>query len=119
VDRLTKSLREKTGESLKTVRVAPRLDQVTTGSLGALRSYAAGLRANDIQADYPAAIQDFHEAIRQDSTFAMAYVQLAYSLQTLGGPGSTAAITAAMTEAFRLRERLPDRERYNVEAGTT
>jgi tetratricopeptide (TPR) repeat protein/tRNA A-37 threonylcarbamoyl transferase component Bud32 len=117
VDRLTKSLREKTGESLKTVRVAPRLDQVTTGSLGALRSYAAGLRANDIQADYPAAIQDFHEAIRQDSTFAMAYVQLAYSLQTLGGPGSTAAITAAMTEAFRLRERLPDRERYNVEGG--
>jgi len=90
---------------------------VTTGSLGALRSYAAGLRANDIQADYPAAIQDFHEAIRQDSTFAMAYVQLAYSLQTLGGPGSTAAITAAMTEAFRLRERLPDRERYNVEGG--
>jgi len=41
--RLTKSLREKTGESLKSVRVAPRLDQVTTGSLGALRSYAAGL----------------------------------------------------------------------------
>ena len=115
VDRLTKSLREKTGESLKTVRVAPRLEQVTTGSLGALRSYAAGLRANDIQGDYPAAIQDFHEAIRQDTTFAMAYVQLAYSLQTLGGPGSTAAINEAMTEAFRLRERLPERERYNVE----
>ena len=115
VDRLTKALRGRIGESLKTVRAAPRLEQVTTASLGALRSYAAGLRANDIQGDYPAAIQDFHEAIRQDSTFAMAYVQLAYSLQTLGGPGSDAAITAAMTDAFRLRERLPERERYNVE----
>ena len=117
VDRLTRSLREKTGESLKSVRAAPRLEQVTTSSLGALRSYAAGLRANDIQGDYPAAIQDFREAIRQDSTFAMAYVQLAYSLQTLGGPGSTAAITAAMTQAFQLRERLPERERYNIEGG--
>src|SRR4029079_9329627 len=79
VDRLTKSLRGKIGESLTAVRAAPRLDQVTTGSLGALRSYAAGLRANDIQGDYPTAVQYFRDAIRQDSTFAMAYVQLAYS----------------------------------------
>ena len=85
VDRVTKALRGKIGESLKSVRDAPRLEQVTTASLGALRSYTAGLRANDIQGDYPAAIQDFQDAIRQDSTFAMAYVQLAYSLQTLGG----------------------------------
>jgi tRNA A-37 threonylcarbamoyl transferase component Bud32/TolB-like protein len=48
VDRVTKSLREKIGESLKEVRAAPRLDQVTTASLGALRSYAAGLHANDV-----------------------------------------------------------------------
>jgi hypothetical protein len=36
VDRLTKSLRRKMGESLKSVHNAPRLDQVTTASLGAL-----------------------------------------------------------------------------------
>ena len=89
VDRLTKSLRGKIGESLKAVREAPRLDQVSTASLGALRSYAAGLHANDIQGDYQAAIEYFHDAIRQDSTFAMAYVQLAYSLQTLGGRRQT------------------------------
>jgi len=115
VDRLTKSLRGKIGESLKDVRDAPRLDQVTTASLGALRSYAAGLHANDVQGDYPAAIQDFHEAIRQDSMFAMAYVQLAYSLFTLGGPARATEGNAAMTTAFRLRDRLPERERYNVE----
>ena len=60
------------------MREAPRLDQVSTASLGALRSYAAGLHANDVVGDYQGAIEYFHDAIRQDSTFAMAYVQLAY-----------------------------------------
>jgi tetratricopeptide (TPR) repeat protein len=115
VDRATKALRGKIGESLKAVRAAPRLDQVSTASLGALRSYTAGLRANDIQGDFPAAVQYFNDAIRQDSTFAMAYVQLAYSLQTLGSPVRIAQANAALTNAFRLRDRLPERERYNVE----
>jgi eukaryotic-like serine/threonine-protein kinase len=115
VDRLTKSLRGKIGESLKSVRAAPRLDQVTTTSLGALRSYAAGLRANDVQGDYPAAVQYFHESLRQDSTFAMAHVQLAYSLLALGGRGSGEEARAELTTAFQLRDRLPERERYNVE----
>ena len=115
VDRLTKSLRERIGESLKAVRDAPRLDQVSTASLGALRSYAAGLRANDVQADYPAAVQHFRDAIREDSNFAMAYVQLAFSLQTIGGPTNRAEADAALTTALRLRDRLPERERYDVE----
>ena len=115
VDRLTKSLRRKMGESLKSVHNAPRLDQVTTASLGALKSYTAGLYANDVEGDYPAAIQHFREAIRQDSTFAMAWVQLSYSLQAQGGTGSGAAANAALTQGFRLRERLPERERANVE----
>jgi tetratricopeptide (TPR) repeat protein len=115
VDRLTKALRRKIGESLKSVHDAPRLDRVTTASLGALKSYAAGIHANDIQGDYPAAIQHFRDAIRQDSAFAMAWVQLSYSLASQGGPGSTARSNAALTEGFRFRDRLPERERYNVE----
>jgi tetratricopeptide (TPR) repeat protein/tRNA A-37 threonylcarbamoyl transferase component Bud32 len=115
VDELTKSLRQKIGESLKSVRAAPRLDQVTTASLDALRSYAAGLHANDIEGDPRTAIQYFNDAIANDSTFAMAYVQLAYSLSTLGGFDVVAKIDSATATAFRLRERLPERERYNVE----
>ncbi len=115
VDRLTKALREKIGESLKSVRAAPPLDQVTTASLDALQSYTAGLRANDIQGDFATAVQYFRDAIRQDSTFAMAYVQLAYSLMSLGGPGSHARADSALTAAFQLRGRLPEREQYNVE----
>jgi tetratricopeptide (TPR) repeat protein/tRNA A-37 threonylcarbamoyl transferase component Bud32 len=115
VDRLTKALRGKIGESLKSVREAPRLEQVSTASLGALRSYAAGLRANDVQGDYPTAVRYFQEAIRQDSAFAMAYVQLAYSLQSVGGRERFTQANAALTTAFQLRDRLPERERYNVE----
>ena len=115
VDRLTKSLRGKIGESLKSVHDAPRLDQVTTASLGALKNYTAGLFANDVQGDYPTAIQHFRDAIRQDSTFAMAWVQLSYSLASQGGTGSSAAADAALTRGFQLRDRLPERERANVE----
>ncbi|HEY3934979.1 MAG TPA: protein kinase [Gemmatimonadales bacterium] len=115
VDRVTKALRRKIGESLKAVRDAPTLQQVTTASLGALRSYTTGLRDNDVVGDYPTAIQDFRDAIRQDSSFAMAYVQLAYSLQSLGGSANNAEANAALTAGFRLRGRLPEHERYNVE----
>ena len=115
VDRLTKSLRGKIGESLKSVHDAPPLQQVSTASLGALRSYAAGLHANDILGDYQGAIDYFHDAIRQDSTFAMAYVQLAFSLQTLGGRARNTEANEAFATALRLRDRLPERERYNVE----
>ena len=115
VDRLTKALRGKIGESLKSVRDAPRLDQVTTASLGALKSYAAGMEANDVRGDYPTAIQDFREAIAQDSTFAMAYVQLAFSMMAQSRSHSKADVDAALTTGFRLRNRLPERERYDVE----
>ena len=78
-------------------------------------SYTAGLQANDIVGDYPAAIQHFRDAIRQDSNFAMAYVQLAFSLQTIGGGNNRAEADEALATAFRLRDRLPERERYDVE----
>jgi tetratricopeptide (TPR) repeat protein len=115
VDRLTKSLRGKIGESLADVRSAPALDQVTTASLGALRSYTAGLHANDVEGDFPGAIQHFQDAIAQDSTFAMAHVQLAYSLMTIGGRARTVEADRQLTTAYNLRNRLPERERWNVE----
>jgi tetratricopeptide (TPR) repeat protein len=44
----------------------------------------------------------------------MAYVQLSYTLGTLGRANGAKA-DSAMTSAFQLRSRLPERERYNVE----
>jgi tRNA A-37 threonylcarbamoyl transferase component Bud32/tetratricopeptide (TPR) repeat protein len=113
VDRLTRQLRGKIGESLKTVHDAPALAQVTTRSLDALRAFAAALRANDVEGDFPKAISLFQEAIAKDSGFAAAYVQLAYSLGNAGlQPRRRDSLFAT---AFRLRDRLPERERYNVE----
>jgi tetratricopeptide (TPR) repeat protein len=113
VDKLTRALRGKIGESLKAVHDAPALAQVTTRSIDALRAFVAGLRANDVEGDYPKAIPLFEEAIRRDSNFASAYVQLAY---TLGNAGlQQRRQDSLMTSAYRLRDRLPERERYNVE----
>jgi tetratricopeptide (TPR) repeat protein/tRNA A-37 threonylcarbamoyl transferase component Bud32 len=113
VDKLTRQLRGKIGESLKSVADAPALAQVTTSSLDALRAFAAGLRANDVEGDYPKAISLFEDAIAKDSNFALAYVQLSYSLGNAGLRSPRNDSLRAI--AFRLRERLPDRERYNVE----
>jgi tetratricopeptide (TPR) repeat protein len=113
VDRLTRQLRGKIGESLKSVADAPALYQVTTRSLDALRAFAAGLRANDVEGDYPKAIGLFEDAIAKDSGFAAAYVQLAYSLGNARlQPERQDTLIAT---AYRLRDRLPESERYNVE----
>jgi tetratricopeptide (TPR) repeat protein/tRNA A-37 threonylcarbamoyl transferase component Bud32 len=113
VDRLTRQLRGRIGESLKSVKDAPALSQVTTSSLDALRAFAAGLRANDVQGDYTGAIPLFEEAIRRDSGFAAAYVQLAYSMGNAGI--RTPRRDSLFVKAYQLRDRLPEAERYNVE----
>ena len=113
VDRLTRKLRGRIGESLKDVRDAPSLAQVTTPSLGALQAYAQGLRANDIEGDYPRAVRHFEDAIARDSNFAAAYVQLSHSLGN--GRIQLARRDTLLRRAFELRHRLPERERYAVE----
>jgi eukaryotic-like serine/threonine-protein kinase len=113
VDRLTKQLRGKIGESLKSVAAAPALGQVATSSLDALKSYAAGMRANDVEGDFPKAIPLFEEAIRKDTGFAAAYIQLAASLSNAGL--QRARRDTLVATAYRLRERLPEHERYSVE----
>ena len=47
IDRLSKKLRERIGESLTTIRANPGLEQVTTGSLEALQKYTAALRLEE------------------------------------------------------------------------
>ncbi len=62
VDRLSSKLREKVGESLRSVRADPLLEQVTTSSLSALRLYAEGTRAAD-NAGYDRAITLLEQAV--------------------------------------------------------
>src|SRR5206468_398053 len=113
VDRLSGKLRERIGESLKTIRSSDPLEQVTTRSLEALRKYSQALRANDA-GETDRAVALLGDAIALDTTFAMAYRKLAVVLSNTAGAPSR--IAAAATQAFRHRDRLTPHERYLAEA---
>ncbi len=110
LDKLTRQLRGRIGESLKRVQGSEPLEQVTTRSLDALRAYAAGSKAND-EGLYPAAIQSLEQAVGIDSEFAMAWRKLAVARRNQGGDGAGAHADSAMTNAIRYSARLTPRER--------
>jgi tetratricopeptide (TPR) repeat protein len=108
LDQLSGKLRERIGESLVTIRANPSLEQVTTGSLAALRKYSEGNRLVDL--DRPEeAISVLEEAIALDSGFAMAYRKLAVATENAEA-GRSRTIAATM-HAYRRRDRLPEIER--------
>ncbi|HET9515823.1 MAG TPA: protein kinase, partial [Gemmatimonadales bacterium] len=116
IAQLSATLRERVGESLRSIRASAPLDQVTTRSTEALRSYIEAQRATD-RGDENSAIALLERAIAEDSTFAMAWRRLGV---TLGNQGrDTARRNLAYTRAWELRDRLSPRERYHTEATYT
>ena len=112
VDRLSARFRGRIGESYSSLRASPALEQVTTGSLDALRLYTQALDADDRGEDMRA-IGLLEEAIARDSAFAMAWRKLGTIMNNLGISGAEAA--EAQTKAFEHRDRLTARERYLTE----
>jgi serine/threonine-protein kinase len=113
VDRLSGALRRRIGESLARVRANPPLAAVTTGSLDALQQYSLGLRAHRT-GRYEDALTLYESATRLDSTFAMAWQGVAIVLWNLRRDAGRQQ--DALTRAYFLRDRLPERERYSTEA---
>jgi len=113
LDRLSKAVRERIGESLRSIRTNDPLEQVTTGSLEALRLYTDGVRMSNA-ADNDRAITLLQQAVSIDTGFAMAWRKLSVVLSNSGGSGAS-AIDAA-TRAYAHRDRLPERERYQTTA---
>jgi tetratricopeptide (TPR) repeat protein/TolB-like protein len=113
VDEVTRKLRGKIGESLKSVQNSPPLAQVTTGSYDALKAYTEGARFFDEEQDYQKAIPLLRQAVTIDTGFAMAWRKLAMAYRNGRYPAS--ATSAAMLKAFQLRSRLTDQERYMTE----
>ena len=109
---IAREMREEIGESLKDVRATPGLGAVTTGSLEALRKYADGVRAAEVEGDYPKAIALLREAVAIDTTFAMAWRKLGVSLSNYGM--SRASIDSAATKAYQYRDRLTEYEAANA-----
>jgi tetratricopeptide (TPR) repeat protein len=113
IDRLSKRLREEIGESMKTIRANKNLDFVSTGSLEALRYYSEAVTLTDV-GEFERARDLLLQAIDLDSTFAMAYRKLAATYFNLGAP--THLQVEAVTKAYQLRDRLPERERWAATA---
>ena len=113
VDELTRKLRGKIGESLKSVQASPPLEQVTTSSYEALKAYSEGARAFDIEHDMPKAIPLLRRAVTIDTGFATAWRKLGTALNNSFYPASAAE--SATTKAYQLRARLSENERYLAE----
>lgn len=113
LDNSASAIRTKLGESLASVqKFATPIEEATTSSLEALKAYSMGRRTFFREGDV-AAIPYYERAVEQDSNFAMAYGALAVSYFNLGQ--RTRAVKNA-TQAFELRERVSDRERYRISA---
>jgi eukaryotic-like serine/threonine-protein kinase len=115
VDELSKQVRARIGESLRTVRAAPRLERVSTSSLAALRKYVEATRVIDRTGDQLRGVQLLEEAVTLDSTFAMAWRRIGIVLQNLNVRPHDR--NHAMTRAWELRDRLDDIEAQLAIAG--
>ena len=113
LDRTGKALRFKIGESLRTLREAPALNEVTTASLPALRVYTRGYRLF-VAGQRTQALPLLEQAVRIDTGFAMAWRTIAIVYTAMAEPGRSAV---AGQHAMANANRLSFRERAFMLAG--
>jgi tetratricopeptide (TPR) repeat protein len=111
VDHLSRELRRKIGESLKSVRASPPLEQVATPSLAALRLYTTASRLH-FGGEGVRAIPLLRQAVAIDTEFATAYRMMGSAMRNAGL--SRASSDSALAAAFRFRARLTEAERYRM-----
>jgi DNA-binding winged helix-turn-helix (wHTH) protein/tetratricopeptide (TPR) repeat protein len=112
LDGADSTLRQKLGESLKTVREfdTPLVD-ATTPSLEALKAYSLGLQKDEV--NDAAAVPFFNRAIELDPEFASAYAALAGCYRNLGESGLA---RQNFSKAFELRGHVSEREKLLISA---
>jgi serine/threonine protein kinase/tetratricopeptide (TPR) repeat protein len=102
-------MREKLGESLTTIQKYDKpLEQVTTSSLEALKSYSQASKAQDFAVRIPY----YKRAVELDPNFATAWLGLGLAYSNLGETGISNEYFA---KAYTLRDRVSDRERFRIE----
>jgi eukaryotic-like serine/threonine-protein kinase len=108
VDRLSNRLRERIGESLRTIRGTASLAAVTTSSLPALRHYSQGLAVSRQTGDLLHALEFYERALAADSAFGSAWLAVGIVLSNMDlAPGRR---NDAVRRAYELRDRLSQRE---------
>ncbi len=113
IEKVSRKLRGRMGESLARVNETPDLEKVSTHSLEAFRLFAEGARAVDVEHDFDRAVLQLKKAVAIDSQFAMAWRKLgvAYGNGRFGDGLSD----SAYAKAFQYRDRLPGLERLRAE----
>ena len=111
---LSKDIRGKVGESLRNVHESIPLERVSTTSLPALRKYVEGIQLIATTGDNSKGRELLLQAVALDSTFAMAWRRIAASYSN--EVGAQVHAQAALTQAYRYRERLSENERLLTEA---
>jgi eukaryotic-like serine/threonine-protein kinase len=108
------TLREKLGESLKTVKkLDTPIERATTPSLEALQAFTLGRKMMQGKGDYAAAVPLFQHAIQLDPNFAMAYAMLGTTYRNVGEK-MLAAQNAR--KAYELRGRVSEWEKFYIES---
>jgi tetratricopeptide (TPR) repeat protein/tRNA A-37 threonylcarbamoyl transferase component Bud32 len=110
VDRLTRALRTRVGDSFRQIRAAPALDRVTTPSIDALRAYVEGTRAITLDGDFARARLLLEDAVTLDTGFSMAYRKLGVEMYNRSVDPERRL--EYMDKAYRHRDRLTESERY-------
>ena len=113
IGKLSRAVRTKAGESLKTIHASDELERVTTASLPALRKYVEGLHVADDLGDSERGRALLQEAVTLDSGFAMAWRKIAVLLGNEGRDRPRQL--QALQTAYRHRDRLTERERLLTE----
>jgi tetratricopeptide (TPR) repeat protein len=109
----TTRLRKKLGESLASVeKYGTPVEQATTSSLEALRSYSLGIKAQHERGD-EAAVPFYRRAIELDPNFAMAYARLGV---VYWNESQSQMASLSTTRAYQLHDRVSERERFYIDA---
>ena len=111
LDKTGSEIRHKLGESLSTVqKFDTPLEQATTSSLEALKTFSLGGKVLSTSGD-AAAIPFYKRAIELDPDFALAYLWLGIHFTVIG----ESAVAAGYTRrAYELRDRTSEAERYFI-----
>jgi hypothetical protein len=113
LSQIASKFRSRVGESLATVeKHATPLAQATTPSLDALKAYSAALKVVSSSGD-AAALPLFKRAVEIDPKFAMAHAWLGRVYGDMEDPARSAEST---TQAYQLRDRASDREKFFITA---
>jgi DNA-binding winged helix-turn-helix (wHTH) protein/tetratricopeptide (TPR) repeat protein len=106
-------LRGKLGESFSSIqKYDTPIEQATTPSLEALKVLSLAIKTAHESGEVNS-IPFFKRAIELDPNFALAYARLGGTYIALGEPAQAAE---NIQKAFELRERVSERERFNITA---